>query len=370
MKIIITESQYQNLTEEKLREFLYGFWDNQKKHGENPSLDDMLFRVLDIKKETRNDYGIIRPIWYEYNGGYEVLENKIKNEIDTKEYTLIEPEFNLETKIKVVHLERTGDFIEIMVDVDPRGTIDFHGYDDETEEEYMVNDTIDAAYQEALSNYETGDFFGMIRSVVYDFFYNLLEKYGIPIDVDIDLQEIYGAPYGINENTQKPTRKSDILIQMWDKEKEEKGYATFDPDVLKYFGISTHNNRKDIVMYEEFFTDYIGGEEKIMEIINHISINTFHTKDFPEKIVGGYDFEWRISDVYVRDGNIYLSAQVSEGGMVSLMNGKTERLDDAIADSDVGWEIQNEVESVIFDCMDYLIYSRTAMTVTVNYVEI
>jgi hypothetical protein len=123
-------------------------------------------------------------------------------------------------------------------------------------------------------------------------------------------------------------------------------------------------------MYEEFFSDYIGGEEKIREIINHISINTFHTKDFPEKTVGGYDFEWRISDVYVRDFEIYLSAQVSEGGMVSLMNGKTERLDDAIADSNVGWEIQNEVEGVIQDCMNDLTYPRTAVYVTVNYVEI
>jgi hypothetical protein len=195
MKIIITERQQnlisENMSEENLRKFCYKIWDRQKKMGEEPHLDDIIYEISDIKKETRNDYGIIRPIWYEYNGGYEVLENKIKNEIDAKEYTLIEPEFNLETKIKVVHLERTGDFIEIMVDVDPRGTIDFHGYDDETEEEYMVNDTIDAAYQEALSNYETGDFFGMIRSVVYDFFYNLLEKYGVPIDVDIDLEEIY-----------------------------------------------------------------------------------------------------------------------------------------------------------------------------------
>ena len=179
------------MSEENLRKFCYKIWDKQKKMGEEPHLDDIIYEISDIKKETRNDYGIIRPIWYEYNGGYEVLENKIKNEIDTKEYTLIEPEFNLETKIKVVHLEKTGDFIEIMVDVDPRGTIDFHGYDDETEEEYMVNDTIDAAYQEALSNYETGDLMGMIRSVVYDFFYNLLEKYGVPIDVDIDLEEIY-----------------------------------------------------------------------------------------------------------------------------------------------------------------------------------
>ena len=35
MKIIITESQYQNFTEEKLREFLYGFWDNQKNMEKN-----------------------------------------------------------------------------------------------------------------------------------------------------------------------------------------------------------------------------------------------------------------------------------------------------------------------------------------------
>ena len=370
MRIIITESQYQNLTEEKLREFLYGFWDNQKKHGEDPSLDDMLFRVLDINKNTREDYDTIRPLWYDYNGGSEVLFKKLKDEIDAKEYKLTEAEFTLETTMKVVHLDFERQILEIMVDVDPRGIMEFHGWDEETGEEYVVNDTIDAAYHEALINYEGADFQGMIRSSVYDFFYDLLEKYGIPIDVDIDLQEIHGAPYGINENTQKPNRKSDILIQMWDKEKEEKGYATFDPDVLKYFGISTHNNRKDIAMYEEFFSDYIGGEEKIREIINHISTNTFHTKDFPEKIVGGYDFEWRISDVYVTDGNIYLSAQVSEGGMVSLMNGKTERLDDVIADSNVGWEIQNEVEQTINDCMDYLIYPRTAMTVIVNYVEI
>jgi hypothetical protein len=370
MRIIITESQYQNLTEEKLREFLYGFWDNQKKHGEEPSLDYMLFRVLDINKETREDYDTIRPIWYEYNGGSEVLFKKLEDEIDAKEYKLVEGEFDLETTMKVVHLDFERPILEIMVDVDPRGTMRFQGWNEDTDEEYTVNDTIDAAYYEALLNYEGADFQGMIRSSVYDFFYNLLEKYGIPIDVDIDLQEIYGAPYGINENTQKPTKKSDILIQMWDKEKEEKGYATFDPDVLKYFGISTHNNRKDIVMYEEFFSDYIGGEEKIREIINHIAINTFHTKDFPEKTVGGYDFEWKISDVYVRDFEIYLSAQVSEGGMVYLMNGKTERLDDAIADSNVGWEIQNEVEGVIQDCMNDLTYPRTAVYVTVNYVEI
>jgi hypothetical protein len=196
MKIIISERQQrlisENLTDENLRKLCYSVWNRQKKMGEDPNLDDVIYDITDIKKNTREDYDTIRPIWYEYNGGFDTLFEKLKDEIDTKEYKLVEAKFDLETKIKVVHLDVSGThWVEIMVDVDPRGTIEFHGWDEENEEEYVVNDTIDAAYHEALLNYEGADFQGMIRSSVYDLFYNLLEKYGIPIDVDIDLQEIY-----------------------------------------------------------------------------------------------------------------------------------------------------------------------------------
>jgi hypothetical protein len=195
MKIIISERQQrlitENMTEENIFRLCYTIWDKQRKMGEEPNLDDVIYDITGIKKNTREDYDTIRPIWYEYNGGFDTLFEKLKDEIDTKEYKLVEAEFDLETKIKVVHLDRQGQFVEIMVDVDPRGTIKFHGWDEETEEEYVVNDTIDAAYHESLLNYEGADFQGMIRSSVYDLFYNLLEKYGIPIDVDIDLQEIY-----------------------------------------------------------------------------------------------------------------------------------------------------------------------------------
>ena len=196
MKIIISERQQrlisENLTDENLRKLCYSVWNRQKKMGEDPNLDDVIYDITDIKKNTREDYDTIRPIWYEYNGGFDTLFEKLKDEIDTKEYKLVEAEFDLETKIKVVHLDVSGThWVEIMVDVDPRGTIEFHGWDEENEEEYVVNDTIDAAYHEALLNYEGADFEGMIRSSVYDLFYNLLEKYGIPIYVDIDLQEIY-----------------------------------------------------------------------------------------------------------------------------------------------------------------------------------
>jgi hypothetical protein len=195
MKIILTKRQQrliiENFTEENLRKLCYQIWDKQRKMGKEPHLDDVIYDISGIKKETRDDYDTIRPIWYRYNGGFDRLFKKLKDEIDTKEYKLVDDEFNLETKIKVVHLDRQGQFVEIMVDVDPRGTMEFHGWNEETEEEYVVNDTIDAAYHEALLSYEGSDFQGMIRSSVYDLFYNLLEKYGIPIDVDIDLKEIY-----------------------------------------------------------------------------------------------------------------------------------------------------------------------------------
>ena len=97
----------------------------------------------------------------------------------------------------------------------------------------------------------------------------------------------------------------------------------------------------------------------------------FSTKDFNDRInIGGYDFEWIITEMEYRDFDFYLYGKTLPGGTVTLMDGRHLSLDDAISDSDIYWEIQNEVESTIQDCMDYLIYPRTAMYVTVNYVEI
>ena len=368
MKYTIKENQHKMMTEENIRKLCYAIWNKQKKMGEDPNLDDMIYSISGIKKNTREDYETIRPLWYDYNGGSEVLFKKLKDEIDAKEYKLTEPEFDLETTMKVVHLDFERPILEIMVDVDPRGTIEFQGWDEETGEEYVVNDTIDAAYHEALLNYEGADFQGMIRSSVYDFFYDLLEKYGIPIDVDIDLQEIHGAPYGINENTQKPTRKSDILIQMWDKEEEEKGYATFDEDILQYFNITDDQDKYN---YATLFTDYIGGFDKAFKIIDKITMNDFNTKDFPKKIVGGYNFEWRISNLGVKDGEVLMESEIANGGTVTLIgDGRTVTLYDAIRNNDYGWEIESEVREVVEDCMNFLIRPKTGIKIGVQYVSI
>lgn len=194
MKIIITESQYNRLTEDNIRKLCYTVWNKQKKMGEQPHLDEVIYDISGIRKNTNEDFQVIRPIWYDYNGGFRNLVEKLKNEIEDKTYDLKSNWGNLNTRIEVVEVSEFGrlgeDFgVDIFVNVDDQGTMDFNMYEEGTDNEIQVNDTIEAAYFEAQSNYEGSDLLGFLRGEVYDLFYKKLEKYGIPIDVDVDLKE-------------------------------------------------------------------------------------------------------------------------------------------------------------------------------------
>jgi hypothetical protein len=195
MKIIITESQYNKLTEDNLRKLCYTVWNQQKKRGEEPHLDEVIYDISGIRKNTNEDFQLIRPIWYEYNGGFKNLVEKLKNEIDGEIYDLKSDWGNLDTRIEVIEVNQFGRLGEnfgvfIFVYVDDQGTMNFNMYEEGTDNQIEVNNTIEAAYLEAQGNYETGDLLGYLRSEVYDFFYKKLEKYGIPIDVDVDLTKL------------------------------------------------------------------------------------------------------------------------------------------------------------------------------------
>jgi len=194
MKIIITESQYNKLTEEKLQKLCYTVWNQQKKRGEEPHLDEVIYDISGIRKNTNEDFQIIRPIWYRYNGGFDNLFEKLKNEIDEKIFDLTSDWGNLDTRVQVIEVSQFGrlgeDYgVDIFVNIDEQGTMDFQMFEEGTDNEIQVNDTIEAAYFEAQSNYESSDLLGYLRGEVYDLFYKKLEKYGIPIDVDVDLKQ-------------------------------------------------------------------------------------------------------------------------------------------------------------------------------------
>jgi hypothetical protein len=194
MKIIITEQQYSMLSEENLRKFCYAIWDKQKKKGEEPHMDDVIYDVTGIRKNTMDDFVIIRPIWYEYNGGFMNIFKRMKNEIEGKTFQIVDGFGNLNTKIRISNVDSYGVDdssvgADISVDVDSNGTMDYFMYEEGTDNEIEVNDTIDSAYHEALANYESSDLFGYLRGEAFTFLINKLEKYGIPIDVDVDLKE-------------------------------------------------------------------------------------------------------------------------------------------------------------------------------------
>ena len=196
MKILITEAQYSKLTEDNLREFLYAFWDRQKKNGEEPFLDEMLYHVIGITKNSIEDYLQVRPIWYRYNGGREVLYDKLVKEISDKTFRLQDDSQNLDADFKVVgfdsyELSIKMEVVLLMLDVDGNGQIETTIYDDEDEdgENYRIElVSIYDALDIEREFYETGNVLGYLRSVAHDYFYNLLEKYGLPIDVEVDIK--------------------------------------------------------------------------------------------------------------------------------------------------------------------------------------
>jgi hypothetical protein len=141
MKVILTEAQYRQLTEENLREFLYSFWDNQKRQGEDSFLDDIIFQVTNIIKGSSDDHRTIRPIWYEYNGGYEKLLEKIYEDFLDKEFHL-EGRENLKMDFKIDDIESYGeDVYGGMVDITCQildGTVDGYVLNQDTEQTEMV----------------------------------------------------------------------------------------------------------------------------------------------------------------------------------------------------------------------------------------
>ena len=200
MKIIISERQQkllaENFTEENLRKFLYSFWNTQKREGETPHLSEDIYDVINIKQNTLEDFTTVRPIWYRYNGGFKNIYEKLKEEVLDNTFRLVVPEIDLDTKVKVIDINLTSgqgykyDVVNLQIDIDGNGKVSYDFLDPDTEEQSWVNGSLWDALFEAQEAYETGDFFGMLNFHCYNYFYNLLEKYGIPIDVEVELENL------------------------------------------------------------------------------------------------------------------------------------------------------------------------------------
>ena len=196
MKIIITERQQnlitENMTEENLRKFLYSFWNKQKKMGKEPNLDDVIYEISDLRRNTNGDYKIIRPIWYDYNGGFDVLAEKIYEEIINKTLRITDNVPLLDTKFRVkqINVEEEDYWplktLNIICEVDKNGIMEYEDYDEENNEYYVKRDTIEQAlYDLEYDDQGMGDY---IKGLIFDVLEPITEeKYGVPVNIEIEL---------------------------------------------------------------------------------------------------------------------------------------------------------------------------------------
>ena len=153
------------------------------------------------------------------------------------------------------------------------------------------------------------------------------------------------------------------------KNKLKKGeQIRFNKEDLEFWGITT---RQEKFYAQTAFQQLVGDEVFTEKFIKNLLNKTFSTKDFNDRInIGGYDFEWIITEMEYRDFDFYLYGKTLPGGTVTLMDGRHLSLDEATNDEDLYWEIQEEVNGVVQDCMDKIILPVTGYEVEVSSIVI
>ena len=153
----------------------------------------------------------------------------------------------------------------------------------------------------------------------------------------------------------------------WKNQLKKGKKIRFDKDDLELWGIT---KTSDKIRTQITFQEIVGDEVFAKNLIKPLLNKTFSTKDFNNRTVGGYDFEWIITQMVYNDFDFYLYGKTLPGGTVTLMDGRHLSLDEATNDEDLYWEIQEEVNGVVQDCMDKIILHATGYEVEVSSIII
>ena len=168
-------------------------------------------------------------------------------------------------------------------------------------------------------------------------------------------------------NESDVNRNITALEKHWRKQLNSGKQIRFDKDELEMWGIT---KRSDKIRTQILFQELVGDEDFTKKVIKDLMSKKFSTKDFSDRIVGGFDFEWVITDMEYRDYDFYLYGKTLPGGSVSIMDGRHFSLKDALENEDIGYEIQDEVNGVVQDCMIKIILPITGYSVIVPMVYI
>lgn len=168
------------------------------------------------------------------------------------------------------------------------------------------------------------------------------------------------------ESINEASNNMEKLVKHWERQIEKGKKIRFDHDDLEFWGIV---KRPDKFWAQRSFQELVGGEEFAKKFIKSLISKTFSTKDFEDKS-GGYNFEWYIDHITYQDFDFKLYGKALTGGSVNLIDGRHLSLNEALEDDEIGYEIQEEVNSVVEDCMNEIITPVTGENVTVQLILI
>jgi hypothetical protein len=134
--------------------------------------------------------------------------------------------------------------------------------------------------------------------------------------------------------------QNNILLKMW------KEAPVINNERLQTLCIFTYQQMKKV---GEWFREYLG--PKANQIIDSILRNKeHHISD------GGYNFDITIESYDIQESNddINIRCKILPGGEVSIIDGRTLSLEDAVNDEEIGWEIEDEIA----DCIEKYFYTN------------
>jgi len=152
----------------------------------------------------------------------------------------------------------------------------------------------------------------------------------------------------------------------WKNQLKKGKKIRFDKDDLEYWGITKTSDR---IRTQIAFQEIVGDEVFAKNLIKPLLNKTFSTKEFNDRIVGGYDFEWIITKMVYNNFDFHLYGKILPGGSVTLIDGRYLSLNDALEDGDMWWEIESEVKDVAEDCMNEIILPFTGYQVEVSLIN-
>jgi len=202
---------------------------------------------------------------------------------------------------------------------------------------------------------------------------SFLDRYNSVLSAMEDMFKDQLEDFYLSQKDEEMINESEVykniesLIKHWKIQLKKGKQIRFEKDDLEFWGITkNHDIRRTQILFQEL----VGDEDFAKKVIKNLMNKKFSTKDFDSRIVGGYDFEWTITHMEYRDYDFFLWGKTLPGGTVSMMDDRNLTLVEALEDSDIAYEIQDEVNDVVQDCMNSIILPMTGYEVEIPMVYI